>query len=162
LTLAAAAGMLLLLLLLLLLVLLLLLMLIAVGRLRPLLRPTTARPIGRHAALTATRGGILMWPLRLARRATRHIGAALARALLLIHPDREPAPLRRRLRIGRGRRLSGRWRGRGCRLIGRFRFPTPMAHPWHAHTARAWRLAVIVMIVMIVMIVEIGVIGCLR
>lgn len=84
LALAAAAGMLL--------MLLVLLMLIAVGRLGPLLCPTTAGPIGRHAALTTTRGGILVWPLRLARRATGHIGSALAGALLLIHPDREPAP----------------------------------------------------------------------
>jgi hypothetical protein len=72
--------------------LLMLLLLIAVGRLWALLRPTTAGPIGWHAALTATRGGILVWPLRLARRATGHIGSALAWALLLIHPDREPAP----------------------------------------------------------------------
>jgi hypothetical protein len=99
LTFAAAAGMLL--------MLLMLLMLIAIGRLGPLLRSTTARPIGRHAALTATRGGILMGTLRLARRATGHISAALAWALLLIHPDREPAPLRCRFRIGRRRSLWG-------------------------------------------------------
>ena len=78
-----------------LLMLLLLMLLVAVGRLWPLLRSATAGPIGRHAALTATRGGILVWPLRLAGRATGHIGSALAWALLLIHPDRESAPLRR-------------------------------------------------------------------
>ena len=82
---AAAARMLL--------MLLMLLVLLAAGRLWPLLRTSTAGPIGRHAALAATRGGILMGPLRLTRRATRHISAALARALLLVHPYRESAPL---------------------------------------------------------------------
>jgi hypothetical protein len=151
---AAAAGMLLML-------LLMLLVLIAIGRLGPLLRSTAAGPIGRHATLTATRGGILMWPLRLTGRATGHIGSALAWALLLIHPDRESAPLWRRFRIGRGRRLGGGWRGRDWRLIliGRIRFPTPMAHPWHAHAARARRFAVVVVIVVVV---KIGAIGSLR
>ena len=85
---ATAARMLLMLLL----VLLMLLMLLAVGRLWALLCSATTGPIGRHATLTTTRGGILMRPLRLARRATGHISSALAWALLLVHPDREPAP----------------------------------------------------------------------
>lgn len=55
LALATAAGMLL--------VLLMLLMLIAVGRWWPLRLPAPAGAIGRHAALTTTRGWILMGPL---------------------------------------------------------------------------------------------------
>jgi hypothetical protein len=86
---ATAARMLLMLLLVLLLVLL---MLLAVGRLWALLCSATTGPIGRHATLTTTRGGILMRPLRLTRRATGHISSALAWALLLVHPDGEPAP----------------------------------------------------------------------
>jgi hypothetical protein len=89
-----------------LLMLMLLMMLNAIGRRGPLLRPTTTGPIGRHAALTATRGGVLMRPLWLTGRATRHIGAALAWTLFLIYPYRESAPLWRRLRIGRGSRCG--------------------------------------------------------
>ena len=76
----------------LLMLLLMLLMLLAVGRLWALLCSATTGPIGRHATLTTTRGGILMRPLRLTRRATGHISSALAWALLLVHPDGEPAP----------------------------------------------------------------------
>jgi hypothetical protein len=151
---AAAAGML----------LVLLLMLIAVGRLRPLRRTTTAGPIGRHAALPATCGWILMWSLRLTRRAAGHIRSTLARTLLLIHPDREPAPLRRGIGIGRGSRLGGGWSRRGGRLIliRRVRLPTRMAHSWHAHTARARRFAIVVVVVLVVVVVEIGVIGSIH
>jgi len=37
-----------------------------------------------------------------------------------------------------------------------------MAHPWYTHTARTWRLAVVIMVVMVVMVVMVGVIGSIR
>lgn len=68
--------------------------------------------------------------------------------------------MRRLFCVVRGGRLCG-WRGSlGCggRLIWRFRRATRMAYPWHAHTARGRRLAMIVMVTIVIAMVAVRVV----